>query len=185
MVVNFVFRATGVEERYTASGEPFLSVAGVDMDQAPTGTIRMWRWGAGEMEAGQVYIMRGMKVAPLTEWRSDAIKYSANQTMHVRPPIHPSIFPSVHPSIHTPIELPLVALIMFLASSQQILKSFRNLPKRSFPTSKQNFQKSFLKEFQNPGKNLPKFGPLTATGTTTRSQASHAFASSQTHRASS
>ena len=57
------------EEKSTqGKGEPFLTVHGVDMEGCPTATLRMWRFGAGDIVAGQIYIFRGLKVVLEKHW---------------------------------------------------------------------------------------------------------------------
>ena len=40
-----------------------------------TGPLRMWRFGAGDIEAGQIYIFRGLKVVLEKQWDDAQWKY--------------------------------------------------------------------------------------------------------------
>ena len=56
--VSLVLQVLVAEEKTTQdNGEPYLTVHGADMEHQSTGPIRMWRFGAGDIEAGQIYVL--------------------------------------------------------------------------------------------------------------------------------
>ena len=56
-------------------GEPYLEVHGVDMDRVPITALRMWMFEEGEIVPGNLYILRGLRVAPDRVWDDAAWKY--------------------------------------------------------------------------------------------------------------
>jgi hypothetical protein len=45
------------------------------MDNVTTGSMRFWRYEAGEIKQGSIYIARGLKVVLETVWCQDLFKY--------------------------------------------------------------------------------------------------------------
>ena len=43
-----------------------MVVNGIDMDGAATGPLRLWRYASDDMTAGNIYILRGLKVVAKT-----------------------------------------------------------------------------------------------------------------------
>ena len=71
-----VIKATSVEQKTTFDkGEPYLEVHGVDMDRVPITALRMWMFEEGEIVPGNLYILRGLRVAPDRVWDDAAWKY--------------------------------------------------------------------------------------------------------------
>ena len=73
--VALVMRPRSVEERVTTTGESFLTVRGHDTDGAATGAIRLWRHEADDIIQGNIYIIRGLKVAEALQWSDDEWQY--------------------------------------------------------------------------------------------------------------
>ena len=77
--VALVLRILCVEEKYTATkGEPFLQVTGLDLDSAPTDNLRFWRYECGDLVEGNIYIVRGLKVALKQQWSDELKRYAPN-----------------------------------------------------------------------------------------------------------
>ena len=75
-VFALVIKATSVEQKTTFDkGEPYLEVHGVDMDRVPITALRMWMFEEGEVVPGNLYILRGLRVAPDRVWDDAAWKY--------------------------------------------------------------------------------------------------------------
>ena len=74
-----MIRPQSVEEQYTTTGELYLRVHGFDMDGTATGAIRLWRYSANDIIAGQIYVIRGLKVVEETYWSAEAWKYVPNE----------------------------------------------------------------------------------------------------------
>ena len=77
--VALVLRPRSVEERVTTTGESFLAVHGFDMDGAATGAIRLWRHEAYDIIQGNIYIIRGLKVAEVVSWSEDEWQWKAKK----------------------------------------------------------------------------------------------------------
>ena len=74
--VALVVYALSVEAKWTeATSEPFLVVHGKDMDGNRVNPLRLWRFEAGDVDQGSVYIVRGLKVVNDTYWSSESGKY--------------------------------------------------------------------------------------------------------------
>ena len=74
--IALVFKALAVETRYTYdSNEAYLEVQGVDIEGAPTGALRFWRFEEGDIAEGRGYIARGLKVAAERRWDDELNKY--------------------------------------------------------------------------------------------------------------
>ena len=77
--VALVVRVLRAEQKYTSkSGEPYLEVFGVDMNKAPVGPLRLWMYQEGDLLDGNLYILRGLKVAFETYWDDSSGKYIPN-----------------------------------------------------------------------------------------------------------
>ena len=72
--VAIAFRVSFVEEKYTAVGEPYLQVMGVDTERVAVGPLRLWQRRAGDLHAGRAYVFRGLKVVNDRMW--DALQYA-------------------------------------------------------------------------------------------------------------
>ena len=73
--VALVFLAISVEDKWIeSSGDPYAVVYGKDMDGATT-TLLLWRFEEGEVQQGQIYIARGLKVVSDTYWSAEHYKY--------------------------------------------------------------------------------------------------------------
>ena len=77
--VALVMRPRSVEERVTTIGESFLTVHGHDMDGAALGAIRLWRHEADDITQGNIYIIRGLKVAEVVQWSDDEWQWRAKK----------------------------------------------------------------------------------------------------------
>ena len=66
-----VIRPQSVEQSWTQGNEPFLIVHGYDMNNAATGALRLWRHETGDMTAGNIYLIRGLKVANKNYWSDE------------------------------------------------------------------------------------------------------------------
>ena len=75
--VALVLQVRQAEERETGStGEAYMQVQGADMDGTIVGPLRFWRHTEEDIEAGQTYIFRGVKVASDTMWSDDTWTYT-------------------------------------------------------------------------------------------------------------
>jgi hypothetical protein len=75
--IDLVVHAVVVEERITKDqrGESYLSVSGVDMNNATVGPVLLWGYRAAEVQSGCIYILRGLKVVQARRWSQDEDKY--------------------------------------------------------------------------------------------------------------
>ena len=74
--VSIVLRVLGVTPKQTqGSGDPYLEVIGIDMDQTMVTPLRLWRYQDGDMEENKTYIIRGLKVAPAKVWDAHQWQY--------------------------------------------------------------------------------------------------------------
>ena len=75
--VDLVLRVGAVDELSIQSGpnfgSPYLQVSGWDMDGVDVGPLRLWNHVVGDVEVGNICILRGLKVA--TEKVSNGEKY--------------------------------------------------------------------------------------------------------------
>ena len=61
--VALVLKMVSVETKETqTNAEQYLQVSGVDMDGAPVNYLRLWRFEDGDIMAGCIYIIRGLRV---------------------------------------------------------------------------------------------------------------------------
>ena len=78
--VDLVIRIDSADELEIQSGvnagAPYLQVSGVDMDGAQAGPLRLWDHEEGAVEAGTIYILRGLKIATERQW--DGEKYASD-----------------------------------------------------------------------------------------------------------
>ena len=61
----------------TQIGEPYLQVAGVDMDRRASSTLRLWRYEGDEVKEGCMYIIRGLKVVAEQYWDAYTEAYAS------------------------------------------------------------------------------------------------------------
>ena len=74
--VALVIKLLEVETKTTADkGEPYLLITGVDTENAVVGHLRLWRFEESDVVEGNVYIVRGLKVAAETSWDEGKWKY--------------------------------------------------------------------------------------------------------------
>ncbi len=52
-------------------GAPYLQVSGVDMDGVDFGPLRLWKHVIGDVEVGNICILRGLKVANEKQWNGE------------------------------------------------------------------------------------------------------------------
>ena len=57
-------------------GETYLQVSGVDMDGDQVGPLRLWEHTESDVEAGSIYIFRGMKIASERTWDDASWKWT-------------------------------------------------------------------------------------------------------------
>ena len=78
-LVTLVIRVLCVEERFTeATPEPYLQVAGMDMERVPTDTLRFWRYENGDIIEGSTCIVRALKVVVQQQWNYEIQRYAPN-----------------------------------------------------------------------------------------------------------
>ena len=70
--VDFVLRADSVVQTSIETGPNvgslYLQVSGVDMDGEGVGPLRLWNHVEGDIEPGNICILRGLKVATENTW---------------------------------------------------------------------------------------------------------------------
>ena len=64
--VAVVLRVHSAVEATSATGEPYLTVRGVDMDGVSVPSLRLWRFADGDAGAHCFYIFRGLKIVQET-----------------------------------------------------------------------------------------------------------------------
>ena len=73
--VDLVLRVDSVEQLPIQSGAnvgaSYLQVSGVDMDGADVGPLRLWNHVEGDVEIGNICILRGLKVANEKQWNGE------------------------------------------------------------------------------------------------------------------
>ena len=78
-IAALVIRVLCVEERFVeATSEPYLQVAGLDMDGVPTDPLRFWRYESGDIIEGSTCIVRGLKVVVQQQWNYELQRYAPN-----------------------------------------------------------------------------------------------------------
>ncbi len=84
--VALAIKALSVEVKHTsATQEPYLEIYGVDLHGESMGALHPWRIEDGDVEQGQCYILRGMKVAMGQGWDEQLGKYVSRADMPKRP----------------------------------------------------------------------------------------------------
>ena len=84
--VALAIKAWSVEVKYTSATQgPYLEIYGVDLHGESMGALRLWRFEDGDLEQGQCYILRGMKVATWQGWDEQLGKYVSRADMLKRP----------------------------------------------------------------------------------------------------
>ena len=78
--VDLVIRIDAADELPIQSGpnqgETYLQVSGVDMDGDQVGPLRLWEHTESDVEAGSIYIFRGMKIASERTWDDASWKWT-------------------------------------------------------------------------------------------------------------
>ena len=75
--IDLVLRVDSADEMQIQSGQnygaPYLQISGVDMDGAEVGPLRFWNHERDDVQLGNIYILRGLKVVNEKHW--DGEKY--------------------------------------------------------------------------------------------------------------
>ena len=81
-IVDLVLLVNAVEEKEIKSGDnmgnPYLLVAGVDMEGQTVGPLRVWEHVWNDVREGNIYIIRGLKVVIQKQWDEVAGRYVNN-----------------------------------------------------------------------------------------------------------
>ena len=73
--IALVLKVSNVELKYTEKGDSYVEIHGVDMDAAAVGPLRLWRHDEDDIDHGEIYILRGMKVVYGSKWSYEQNKY--------------------------------------------------------------------------------------------------------------
>jgi hypothetical protein len=79
--VALVVQMGSVEPKETQNNaQPYLLVSGVSIDGAPVNYLRLWRFENGDLMAGCIYIIRGLRVSYEQYWDEQQSKYVHQHT---------------------------------------------------------------------------------------------------------
>ena len=81
-IVDLALLVNAVEQREIKSGDnmgnPYLIVAGVDMESQTVGPLRVWEHVWNDVRERNIYIIRGLKVVIQKQWDEVAGRYVNN-----------------------------------------------------------------------------------------------------------
>ena len=78
--VAIPMRINESEPKWTQQSEPYLQIMGIDTDGGSVGPLRLWQYEEGDINPGDAYILRGLKVVHDRIWDANVRDYvrSAN-----------------------------------------------------------------------------------------------------------
>ena len=77
---QLVVHVLKAERRDTADkNEPYLVLHGVDMEGCSVAPLRLWRFSEDDVDQGNTYIIRGLKVGEEVQWDDEQWKWVPRQ----------------------------------------------------------------------------------------------------------
>ena len=73
--VAIPMRINESEPKWTQQSEPYLQIMGIDTDGGSVGPLRLWQYEEGDINPGDAYILRGLKVVYDRIWGAARNKY--------------------------------------------------------------------------------------------------------------